>query len=502
MSGHGNAILVSGSIYQACKFYELFSQTELAGKCAIITSYKPSLADIKGEEAGEGYTEKLRQYEIYKKMLADWFVGEDPERAIYRIDEFEKQVKKKFIEEPGQMKLLIVVDKLLTGFDAPSATYLYIDKHMRDHGLFQAICRVNRLDGDDKEYGYIIDYKDLFKSLEGAVRDYTSEAFEGYDKEDVAGLLTDRLEKARERLEETREAVKALCEPVDPSKDTAAYLRFFCGTESGNAEELKENEPKRLSLYRLTTAFVRAFANLANELEESGYCASEIASLRAEVDHFTKACDEVKCASGDYIDLKAYEPAMRHLIDTYIRAEESTTMSAFDDMTLIELIVERGTGAIDSLPAGISADEGAAAATIENNVRKVIIDQQPVNPKYYEKMSELLDALIEKRRQAAIEYAEYLAEIVKLTRKVVNPSVGETYPTSVNTPAKRALYDNLGKNETLALAVDSRVRQSRQDDWRSNIFKVRKVRLAIKEVLGEDGLVDQVLELVKNQGEY
>ena len=98
-------------------------------------------------------TEKLRQYEIYNKMLA----GQDPEA-------FEKAAKKKFVEEPGQMKLLIVVDKLLTGFDAPSATYLYIDKQMHDHGLFQAICRVNRLDGEDKEYGYIIDYKDLLKT--------------------------------------------------------------------------------------------------------------------------------------------------------------------------------------------------------------------------------------------------------------------------------------------------------------------------------------------------
>ncbi len=87
------------------------------------------------------------------------------------------------------MKLLIVVDKLLTGFDAPSATYLYIDKQMRDHGLFQAICRVNRLDGDDKEYGYIIDYKDLFKSLERSIHDYTSGALDGYDQDDVAGLL-------------------------------------------------------------------------------------------------------------------------------------------------------------------------------------------------------------------------------------------------------------------------------------------------------------------------
>ena len=228
-SGRGNAMLVSGSIYEACKFYELFAKTDLAGKCAIVTSYRPSPADIKGEESGEGLTEKLRQYDIYNKMLN----GQEPEA-------FEKAVKKKFIDEPGQMKLLIVVDKLLTGFDAPPATYLYIDKQMRDHGLFQAICRVNRLDGDDKEYGYIIDYKDLFKSLETSIHDYTAGALDGYDKEDVAGLLEDRLGKAREHLEEAWEAIKALCEPVEAPKDTAAYLRYFCGPDTGDKTAFKE----------------------------------------------------------------------------------------------------------------------------------------------------------------------------------------------------------------------------------------------------------------------
>src|SRR6202030_594846 len=188
-------MLITGVIYQACKFYELFISQGF-DKCAIVTSYKPTSSDIKGEETGEGLTERLKQYDIYNKMLG----GKDPEA-------FEKEVKKKFIEEPGQMKLLIVVNKLLTGFDAPPATYLYIEQKIQDHGLFQDICRVNRLDGDDKEYGYIIDYKDLFKSLEGAVHDYTSGALDGYDKADVAGLLEDRLGKARQRLEEAIKAV-------------------------------------------------------------------------------------------------------------------------------------------------------------------------------------------------------------------------------------------------------------------------------------------------------
>ena len=530
-SGRGNAMLVSGSIYQACKFYELFDKTDLKGKCAIVTSYRPSTGDMKGEESGEGLTERLRQYDIYKRMLADWF-NEPGAAAVNKVEEFENQIKKKFIEEPGQIKLLIVVDKLLTGFDAPPATYLYIDKQMRDHGLFQAICRVNRLDGDDKEYGYIIDYKDLFKSLEGAVNDYTSGALDGYEREDVEGLLQDRLAKARERLEETREAVKALCEPVEPPRDSAAYLRYFCAKESGNAAQLKSNEPNRLALYKHVAAFVRAFAEIASEFEEAGYSGAEIDTLKAEVDHYEKVRAEVKLASGDYIDLKMYEPAMRHLIDTYIQAEESEKVSAFDDMSLIQLIVERGGAGIDALPERIKKNKEAVAEAIENNVRRLIIDEQPINPKYYERMSALLDALIEQRRKEALDYQAYLRKIVELTRKITNPEVGGAYPATMNTRGKRALYDNLRKDEELALAVDEAVRSSRQDDWRGNSFKVKKVRNAIRAVLeafeaqtGDDrdpakagGIleapvgwqppesleerVERILALVKNQDEY
>lgn len=502
MSGRGNAMLVSGSIFQACKFYELFDKTDLAGKVAIVTSYQPTAADIKGEETGEGPTEKLRQYDIYRKMMASWF-NEDPDKAVNRSEEFEKAVKKKFIEEPGQMKLLIVVDKLLTGFDAPPATYLYIDKQMRDHGLFQAICRVNRLDGDDKDYGYIVDYKDLFHSLESSIQDYTSGALDGYDKEDVKGLLTDRLAQGRQDLEDAREAVKALCEPVEAPRDTQAYLTYFCGTESGNAAQLKDNEPNRLALYKLTAALLRAFASIANELGEAGYTPAEIDLLKADVDHFEKVRSEVKLASGDYIDLKMYEPAMRHLIDTYIRAEESEKISAFDDLSLVQLIVERGAAFVDALPSGIQGSQGAVAETIENNVRKLIIDETPINPKYYETMSLLLDALIAQRKSDALSYKEYLAQVVELTKQVKNSAPTAAYPAELDSPAKRALYDNLDRNATLALAVNTNVVRERQDDWRSSPVKTRKVKYAIKEALsGDESLTEQVLELVKNQNEY
>ncbi len=455
-------------------------------------------------------------------MLVAHF-GEPEEKAMYKVEQFEQEVKKRFIEQPGQMKLLIVVDKLLTGFDAPPATYLYIDKKMQDHGLFQAICRVNRLDGEDKEYGYIVDYKDLFRSLEGAVKDYTGEAFEGYDKEDVEGLLKDRLEQGRARLEEAREAVKALCEPVEPPRDTAAYIRYFCARESGNAEELKENEPRRVALYKLAAAFLRAYANIANEMRAAGYSEAETEAIKLEVDHYEKVRQEVKLASGDYVDMKMFEPAMRHLLDTYIRAEESEKVSAFDDLTLVELIVERGEAAVDALPEGLRKNREAMAEAIENNVRRLIVDEMAVNPKYYEKMSELLDALIEQRRKEALDYQAYLQQIAELSRQVSKPESQSSYPAAINTGALRALYDNLEGAmasgvrepavshgdaqppftlEEAALALDRAIRSVKKADWRGNRFKEREVHNAIQSVLGDNALAGTIFEIVKAQRDY
>ena len=518
-SGRGNALLVSDSIYSACRFFEFFQQTGLAGKCAVVTSYKPNLADVKGEETGEGRTEKLLQYDVYRKMLAAHF-NEPEDAAMRNVEQFEREVKKRFVKEPEQMKLLIVVDKLLTGFDAPSATCLYIDKQMRDHGLFQAICRVNRLDGEDKEYGYVIDYKDLFRSLEKSVKDYTGEAFDGYDSDDVKGLLQDRLKQGRKRLDETREAIKALCEPVAAPRDAAAYRHYFCARDSGDAAQLKENEPKRLSLYKRTAALLRAYANLANEMREAGYCEREAQEIKDEANHYAKVRQEIKLASGDYIDLKVYEPAMRHLLDTYIRAEESEPLSTFDELTLVQLIVERGARAVDALPAGIRGNRQAVAETIENNVRRLIIDEMAVNPKYYENMSSLLDDLIHKRKQNAIDYQEYLERMVDMARGVSEPGNKASYPPGVNTPSLRALYDNLETpanagtptavrepgsfpKRDVVLALDQAIRNVKKADWRGNVMKEREVRNAIRSVLGDGAdYMERMFEIVKNQPDY
>ncbi|MFA7115818.1 MAG: HsdR family type I site-specific deoxyribonuclease [Bacteroidales bacterium] len=501
-NGRGNAILVSESIYNACRYYELFQNAGLK-KCAIVTSFAPSYVDIKGEESGEGYTEKLRQYKIYKQMIASYF-NEDPEKAINRVEEFEKDVKKKFVEEPAQMKLLIVVDKLLTGFDAPSATYLYIDKNMKDHGLFQAICRVNRLD-DDKEYGYIIDYKDLFKSLDKSIKDYTSEAFGSYDGKDVEGLLKDRLKKGKERLEDALETIRALIEPVEPPKGQIQFQHFFVGN-SENHDDIKDTEPRRVALYKSVISLIRAYANLANEMADAGYTVSEIEKIKTEVKYFENLRKEIQLASGDYIDLKQYEPAMRHLIDSYLGAEESRVLSKFDDLSLVELLVEKGKDAIDEIPEKIRKNKESMSETIENNLRKVIIEDSPTNPLYYEKMSILLDELIKFRKEETEEYEKYLDEIVALARKIKKPNVNTTYPTSLTTNAKRALYDNLGKNEDLANMLDEKIMTTKKDDWRGTKIKTKAVKYAIKEVLDEYNVkepdVEYILDIVKNQRDY
>ncbi|MCX6583341.1 MAG: type I restriction endonuclease subunit R [Candidatus Aminicenantes bacterium] len=491
-NGRGNALLVSGSIYEACKYYELF-QSRGFKKCAIVTSFSPTIQYIKGQSTGEESPgHHLMKYKIYREMLK----GKDPEK-------FQDEVKKKFIQEPAQMKLLIVVDMLLTGFDAPPATYLYIDKSMQDHGLFQAICRVNRLDGDDKEFGYIIDYKDLFLNLEKSIKDYTAGAFTRYENADILGLLSNRLQKCKERLDQALEAIHHLCEPVAPPQKPNDYFHYFCAREPGNQEQLEKNKPKRLELYKYTAALIRSHANIANEMQEAGYTPQETKKIAGEVAYYDNLRRQVQCNSGDYIDLRSYESDMRHLIDTYIDAHESRTISAFEKLTLIDLIVENGAGALTALPPGIAANEDAIAETIENNVRRLITEETPTNPKYYEKMSRLLDEIIRERKAQTRSYAEYLASIVELCRQVKNPAASFAYPKSLDTNAKRALYDNLNQDEALAVAIHKEILATKKDSWRGHIIREREVKSAVrKHIPDDDAQVERIFQLIKEQKEY
>ena len=163
-------------------------------------------------------------------------------------------------------------------------------------------------------------------------------------------------------------------------------------------------------------------------MEAAGYSDAEAAAIKDEIAHYANVRDEVKLGAGEDVDFKQYEAGMRHLLDTYIQAKPSEVVADFEDTGLIQLIVKLGAGAIDKLPEGIKKDPEAVAETITNNMRKVIIDERPMNPKYYDKMSELLDAILEERRQGALDYKEYLAKLLEAGRQARQGRVRHRIP--------------------------------------------------------------------------
>jgi type I restriction enzyme R subunit len=479
--GNGNAMLVSDSIYSACKYYEIF---QLRGfkQCAIITSFVPLESNLRTEAED---AEEFEKYEIYKKMLD----GQD-------LDDFETEVKRKFIEEPAQMKLLIVVDKLLTGFDAPPCTYLYIDKSMHDHGLFQAICRVNRLDGEKKDFGYIVDYKQLFGDLANALNKYTSGAFEGYAAEDIEGLIKDRLVEAKKYLDATLEELDDLCGGVSAPRAEIDYIHYFCGEDGVGGIDDEACSRSREKLYKLVNRLLRAYSEIRGDMDDAGYTAAEQTDIEKEVVFYIALKDTIGNKSGDFIDLKSYEADMRRLIDTYIKAEDSRKLGEFDDFTLLDFVLEQG----EQLGG---KNREAAAEAIENNIRKKIVEKILINPKYYEKMSALLDELIKARREGAIAYEKLLNEYIEKAKNVENPENHPRYPESIrHSEALRAFYDNFGEDEALATALDKAVREKKLDDFRHNEFKERKIKKALFDVLKDHDEVERAYAIVVEQGEY
>ncbi len=508
----GTAMLVTSSIHEACKYYELFQKTAFRGKSALITSYNPLTRDVTAENTGANTkTDKEYIYNVYTELLKD--VAAKPKKT--KTETYEDEAKERFKDEPANMKLLIVVDKLLTGFDAPSCTYLYIDKSMEDHGLFQAICRTNRLDGEDKDFGYIVDYMDLFKKVEKAIAVYSSELHHPQgDDVDPEIMMQARLAKGKQRLDDALETVAALCEPVEPPGGELEHIHYFCGNTE-IPEDLDKHEPQRVALYKGTATVVRAFANIADELSAAGYGDGEIHRIKKDVDRYVKLRETIRNASGETIDLKAYEADMRHLIDTYIEADEPRKISPFDGLTLLEIIVKTGIAdALNTLPDGIKSNQDAVAETIENNVRSKIIKEHLNDPAYYQRMSAQLQEIIDARKAKAISYEEYLKRIAELARRVDSGKDDDT-PAQLDTPGKRALYNNLlspqvdgdhkpkelSPDEALerAIKIDETVKRVRHDAWRGEDTRERVIKAALLGILQDEAEVERLFLIIFEQ---
>lgn len=505
----GTAILVTASIYDACHYFRLFQNTQFGQYCAIVTSFEPNASAISKEPAN---SDERYKYDTYTKHVL---------RPGQTTERYEEEAKRRFIEEPANCKLLVVVSKLLTGFDAPSCTYIYLDNEMRDHTLFQAICRTNRLDGDDKDYGHIVDYKELFAQVQNSIAVYSSDELEidPADGSDGNVIVKDWRTEGKAKLDEAREALRYLCEPVPLPREMEQYLHYFCG-DGNDADALTTTEPLRIAFYKAVVTFLRTYAAIAGNLAEAGYSDAEVAALERETQFYADVRSAIKKHSGEELDIKPYEADMRHLINTYIQADPADNLGNLSSMSLTELIIE--TGIHDAIARKLNEKgkltRNAIAEGIINNVRKTIIRDQLTDPRFYDEMSKLLEDLIRQRRQETISYEDFLekaeALVKRLGRKQPDagvPAVLHGKPEAIvlfrNLPSLPATTfkcpaDDDGIAE-LALNLDLAMREYAPAGWKGDEAREKQVLNALFPLMARDRAATQaIFDIIKNQPGY
>jgi len=505
----GTAILVAPSIYDACHYFRLFQNTGFGKYCGIITSYEPNHNTISREPTD---SDERFKFDTYTQHVLTY--GQTTKQ-------YEDEAKRRFIHEPANLKLLIVVSKLLTGFDAPSCTYIYLDNELRDHNLFQAVCRTNRLDGDDKDYGHIVDYKELFGEVEEAIAVYSSDEL---DTDPGNGgpnniQLKDWLVEGRRKLDEAREALHYLCEPVAPPREVEQYLRYFCG-DAADPNALNDTEPLRIAYYKGGATFVRAYSAIAQNLSDAGYSDAEANALRQAVEFHGEIRSAIKKHSGEELDIKPYESDMRHLINTYIQADPAADLGNLGEMSLTDLIIK--TGIHDAIAKKLNEKgkltKNAIAEGIINNVRKTIIRDQLTDPRFYEQMSKLLDDLIKQNRSDAAAYEEFLRNAEALVKRLASrqPEVG--VPAILHGKHEASvLFNNLGSivastfrcpaddddKAALALRIDLAVRERAPAGWKGDQAREAQVLNALFPIRDRDLEATLALfEIIKSQPGY
>ncbi len=510
----GTAILVAASIYDACHYFRIFQSKPFGQYCGIITSFEPNHNAISRESAN---SDDRYKYDTYTKHV---LTNGQSTKA------YEDETKRRFIEEPANMKLLIVVSKLLTGFDAPSCTYIYLDNELYDHNLFQAICRTNRLDGEDKTYGHIVDFKKLFADVQEAIAVYSSDEL---DTDQGSGgsnniELKDWLKEGRKQLDAAREALRYLCEPVKHPREVEQFLLYFCG-DASKANALTETEQLRITFYKTVASFLRSYADVAQNLAEAEYSAAEITALQKDVDFYSEVRSAIKKHSGEELDIKPYEADMRRLINTYVQADSATDVGNLDSLSLTELIIE--TGIHDAIARKLNQkgklSKNSIAEGIINNVRKTIIRDQLTDPRFYAEMSKLLDDLIKQSRKDAQEYEVFLKKAEELVKRMAAKGSDASVPTALHGKTEAiVIYNNLAdiltaelalasedspdddhRRATLALQIDQAMRLHAPAGWKGDETREKQVLNALFPLMDRNRKATMALfEIIKNQPGY
>ena len=511
----GTAILVAASIFDACHYFRLLQNTSLGPFCGVVTSYEPNHNAISREPANSDERYKFDTYTQHVLL-----------KYGQTTKAYEDEVKRRFIEEPANMKLLVVVSKLLTGFDAPSCTYVYLDNELHDHNLFQAICRTNRLDGDDKDYGHIVDFKELFTDVQQAIAVYSSDELDIDEGNGGSNNveLKDWLKEGRKQLDAAREALHYLCEPVSPPREVEQFLRYFCG-DAANPQALHDTEALRITFYKAVATLVRAYADLAQNLSEAGYSDADAAALTKEVAFYGDTRNSIKRHSGEELDIKPFEADMRHLLNTYVQADPAQDLGNLSSLSLTDLIIK--TGIHDAIARKLNEKgtltRNAIAEGIINNVRKTIIREQLTDPRFYEEMSKLLEDLIKQSRDDAVSYEQFLKDAEALVKRLAQkhsvagvPAILHGHPEAIviyrNLPAvlsrgativREESADEAEQRAALALRIDQVMREQAPAGWKGDETREKQVLNALYPILGRDREATRaIFEVIKQQPGY
>ncbi|MCE3046543.1 type I restriction endonuclease subunit R [Helicobacter kayseriensis] len=446
------AMLATSSKYEAIKYHQIFESKDWLRSAFVISApdMREGYEDVdegnqdEVRKAWEGLMKKYSSEEAYMQYIQDEFVNGD------------------------EIELLIVVDKLLTGFDAPNVACLYIDKPLKEHNLLQAIARANRL-FEGKDYGLIVDYRGLLEDLSEALNSY--EVLAGYEEGDIAQAVI----SLQKQSLEVKEKYQALRE-------------FFSGLgdDIEEYEVFLEDRSKREEFYSLLLEFSKSLKLLfSGEGYQKDLTPKEIDSFKKALKFYVELKRNVQIRYHEKVDFKSYEKQMQELIDRYIGANEAEV--------LVELV-----GVFDERflkDEGQIGTDNARADRILSATSQVITQEREKNPFFYDELSKRIQKVLEDYRQGRIDEAQKLIDAKQIYEELKGYSRNDeqSYPKALVKLAQKAFYDNLKskfedeeKLVEFILELDLVfVQKSQKPDWEHNIEVIKQIEQKIDDLLYE-----------------
>ena len=399
------AMLATNSKAEAVRFKKIFDENGLINSAVSI-----SAPDVK--EGNTDVNDTKKEVQAFWKDILEKYGSEKS---------YNDYIDSDFKSEDGNIELLIVVDKLLTGFDAPIAQVLYIDKELKDHTLLQAIARVNRL-YEGKDYGLIIDYRGLFENLDKALTSYGSLA--GYDEQDVKGTFTD-VKKELQKLKTSFSQLQDLFKSIKYKDDQESYEVFL------------DTKEKRQEFYTALNIFARDLAfSLGCDFVNNIYSEEDLSNFKKWLRFYNTLRRSLKIRYYESVDFAQYEQRMQSLLDTYIGTEGNVfQLSATVDMFSQDFKEEVNT---------LTSDRAKADAIISATI-KYAKEKREVNPAFYDMVAEKIKEIIQKYKNKRLSEREFFSESQSIYDDIKkhNKQQSDNYPESINSKPKQSFYDSL-----------------------------------------------------------